>query len=163
MHAPRNVATGEPERPRLERATTDVKEIVGSLDFEEWMRDGACVGADPEIFFDESSDLRFWYPSDEALALCRPCPVRVTCLDFALRNKLNGVWGATSDYQRRLLMRKGIPRKRCPLCESRALTVMVSAWNFPTVAICISCGASWETPPGSRPEPDELPLRYVAS
>jgi WhiB family redox-sensing transcriptional regulator len=140
-----------------------VDQIVRDLDLDGvgWMRDAACRGADPAIFFDEG-DWRFWYPSREALALCRSCPVRVACLDFALTNRMVGTWGATSDYQRRSLMR-GIPRRRCPVCEGRALAVMVSAWNFPTVAICISCGASWETPPGSRPDPDELPLRYVAS
>jgi hypothetical protein len=44
-----------------------------------------------------------------------------------------------------------------------ALAVITSSWGHPTLIICVACGMSWETPPDSRPEPDELPLRYVAS
>jgi hypothetical protein len=59
------------------------------------------------VFFNET-EWKFWYPSAEALALCRACPVRVTCLDFALRNRMVGTWGGTSDYQRRMLKLPGV-------------------------------------------------------
>jgi WhiB family redox-sensing transcriptional regulator len=88
-----------------------VDEIVRDLDLEgaAWMRQAACRGADPELFFDEGG-WAYYYPSPEALALCRTCPVRVACLDFALSNRMVGTWAGTSDYQRRTLLR-GIPRR----------------------------------------------------
>jgi hypothetical protein len=104
-----------------------------------------------------------WYPSAEALALCRACPVRVTCLDFALRNRMVGTWGGTSDYQRGMLKRPGVLRRRCPVCEGRALVNLSNHGGLPTLTICVSCGTSWDSPTGTRPEPDELPLRRVAS
>jgi WhiB family redox-sensing transcriptional regulator len=156
MHAPVG-PTDEPADRRPTRATTDVDQIVRDLDLEAvvWMRDAACRGADPEVFFDEG-DWRFWYPSQVALALCRSCPVRVTCLDFALTHRMVGTWGGTSDYQRRSLLR-GIPRRRCPVCEGRALAVITSSWGHPTLIICVACGMSWDGPPASRPDRVELP------
>lgn len=131
-------------------------DVTADLDLQavDWMREGACVGANPEIFFDER-DWGFYYPTAEALAVCRTCPVTVTCLDFALKYKPVGTWGGTSDYQRRAL-RRGIKRQKCPICEGRTLAVLVSVWDYPTLAVCIGCGMSWDGPPGSRPASEDL-------
>jgi WhiB family redox-sensing transcriptional regulator len=122
------------------------------------MTQAACKGADPGIFFDERDNFRFWYPSPEALLLCRSCPVRVQCLDYALRRRhLVGTWGGTSDYQRKMLKRK-LPRRRCPVCEGEALVNLSNHGGAPTLTLCRSCGMSWDSPTGTRPGPDELPL-----
>jgi predicted Fe-S protein YdhL (DUF1289 family) len=39
-----------------------------------------------------------------AKAVCRRCPVRSPCLEFALEHDVSGVWGGTSERQRRQLL-----------------------------------------------------------
>lgn len=137
--------TGEPDRPRPSQATRSIDEIVADLAFEEWMAEGACVGADPDVFITPGDcDDDPWYPRREAVAYCNGCPVRVDCLRSALQCRSTaGVWGGTSEYQRRQL-RTTIERRRCPVCEARTLAVLVSKVNYPTLIICMACGVSWE-------------------
>jgi len=55
------------------------------------MKDAACVGSDPRIFFPETSKERrnpAWAP------ICGSCPVRQQCYDTAYHDPdLMGVWG----------------------------------------------------------------------
>jgi WhiB family redox-sensing transcriptional regulator len=41
----------------------------------------------------------------EAKAVCAGCPVRPECLAFALQRDLHGIWGATTEDERRLMRR----------------------------------------------------------
>lgn len=67
----------------------------------EWMRQGHCQFEPPERFF----------PSDGvgveiAKQICASCPVKVPCLDYALEQRIDhGVWGGTSERQRRRILR----------------------------------------------------------
>lgn len=64
-------------------------------------RDGApCGQTDPELFFPE----RGTNPRD-AIAICMTCDVRRQCLEWALRNGETGVWGGTTDRERRRMLR----------------------------------------------------------
>jgi WhiB family redox-sensing transcriptional regulator len=68
-----------------------------------WMADGACKGMDTMVFFPEKGDhagLR------HAREVCGRCTVTEQCLDYALRTGTRfGVWGGTSERQRRALRR----------------------------------------------------------
>ena len=68
-------------RPSVEQFTND----------QPWMKDGACKGADPELFFPEGEQAvrtRAWLP------VCASCPVRALCLAGAIERKEKlGVWG----------------------------------------------------------------------
>jgi WhiB family redox-sensing transcriptional regulator len=52
-----------------------------------------------------------WFPeegddSTKALAICRVCPVRAECLDFALTTgQSEGIWGGASPAERRRMVR----------------------------------------------------------
>lgn len=66
----------------------------------EWMREGACVGADPDM----------WFPpkhasNQTARHICSDCPVRLTCLRYSLDHNETGIWGGTTDYQRQQMKR----------------------------------------------------------
>jgi hypothetical protein len=63
-----------------------------------WMSDPArhCAGFQISIFFDEE---------DEAIQICRGCPVTLPCLEWAFEFHEYGVWGATTRNQRAELMR----------------------------------------------------------
>lgn len=66
----------------------------------------ACREADPELFFNESrgrpSDADIW----EAKLVCSGCPEALKCLQWALDNDEQGVWGGTTDEERRKVGRK---------------------------------------------------------
>jgi WhiB family redox-sensing transcriptional regulator len=56
---------------------------------------GACSGSNTELFFsDEVDDI------DQALAICRQCPLRLVCLEDALEFDEYGIWGGTTESMR---------------------------------------------------------------
>jgi WhiB family redox-sensing transcriptional regulator len=80
---------------------------------EPWMDSGSCIGHDPA----------WWFPDDEtgtrvaanevtraAKAVCSGCPVRVQCLDYAMRMEPGwtkwGVYGGLTAHDRRELGRE---------------------------------------------------------
>lgn len=85
----------------------------GGLDLgivhEEWVERAICSQTEPDAFFPE----RGASPRD-AKAVCRECPVRAECLDYALAHgERFGVWGGLTPYDRAALTR--LP-KRNELC-----------------------------------------------
>jgi len=60
----------------------------------------ACAGEDTAIFFPEPGPHA---RGDTALAkaICASCPIIKECLAFALANDEYGIWGGTTDYERR--------------------------------------------------------------
>lgn len=65
-----------------------------------WRARAACLGADPNLFFPEPN-----HHGLQAKAVCSTCPVRVECLEYAMAHKAYGVWGGTSERERRTLRR----------------------------------------------------------
>ena len=63
-----------------------------------WMGQAKCKGA-TELFYTERGE-----STEPAKTVCASCPVCASCLDFALsHNEQFGVWGGTSEKQRRRL------------------------------------------------------------
>lgn len=70
----------------------------------EWMDRAACRDSDPELFFPEGKGQESWI--EEAKAICRPCPVRESCLARALdNNEEYGIFASTTLEQRRRMVR----------------------------------------------------------
>jgi WhiB family transcriptional regulator, redox-sensing transcriptional regulator len=70
-----------------------------------WMDQGACVTT-------QGID---WFPTEElfaadAKAVCRTCCVRARCLAYALAHHEYGVWGGTTERDRRALHKLAGPR-----------------------------------------------------
>lgn len=76
----------------------------------EWTAEGRCRGMDPQVFF----------PSDglgvqAATAICRDCPVREPCLEYALVNRIqHGVFGGESERSRERILRQRRKRATAP-------------------------------------------------
>ena len=73
-----------------------------------WQRRAKCRGVGVALFFPERGE-----SPAKAKALCDECPVRAECLDYALgRPEKFGVWGGTSDRQRRRLRSASLRQQR---------------------------------------------------
>ena len=69
---------------------------------DQWQDRAACFGIDPDVFFPVSED-----EAGQALGFCHSCRIREECLSWALKNgERYGVWGGTSEQQRRRLQRR---------------------------------------------------------
>jgi WhiB family transcriptional regulator, redox-sensing transcriptional regulator len=56
---------------------------------------------DPDLWFPRNGD---WVGAERAMAICRICPVRERCLQWALDNgEREGIWGGTTPGGRRQL------------------------------------------------------------
>lgn len=76
-------------------------------DVADWRSRGACLTADPELFFPISSAGASRKQEDRARAVCARCLVRDECLAFALRtNQAHGVWGGLGEAERLRLRRR---------------------------------------------------------
>ena len=67
-----------------------------------WRADARCKGSDPEIFFVERGG-----DNKIAKAICEECIVVVPCLDYALQAKEPGVYGGTTERERKYIKRAG--------------------------------------------------------
>lgn len=63
----------------------------------DWQMAAACRDADSTIFFPNAGEKGL-----PAKSICYRCPVKEPCLDYALADpSLIGIWGGTSDVQRK--------------------------------------------------------------
>jgi WhiB family redox-sensing transcriptional regulator len=66
-----------------------------------WATYASCQDANGMTFFPQTKA-----ETQAALTVCAGCPVRAECLDHALAtNERFGVWGGTTEKERRLLAR----------------------------------------------------------
>lgn len=68
---------------------------------QDWRHRAACRYEDPELFFLGDDDGPGREQAAEAKDVCRGCPVRRTCLDWAIRTGQVGIWGGMSEDGRR--------------------------------------------------------------
>jgi WhiB family transcriptional regulator, redox-sensing transcriptional regulator len=80
-----------------------------------WMARGACRAVDPEIFFsiDGASGPAVEANEAKAITVCRSCPVRISCLDWALTfPHQHGVAGGYSEADRAAMCHANHKRQR---------------------------------------------------
>jgi WhiB family redox-sensing transcriptional regulator len=75
-----------------------------------WQWRAACRGEDSSLFFAPN------YPETreekgsrerQAKAICARCPVRIDCLEYAVRiREHHGIWGGLNELERRILIRQ---------------------------------------------------------
>jgi WhiB family redox-sensing transcriptional regulator len=72
----------------------------------EWRAHAACADVDSRLFFPVGVTGPAVGQIAAAKAVCARCPVRAACLEFAVvTNQEYGVWGGTSEEERRALRR----------------------------------------------------------
>jgi WhiB family redox-sensing transcriptional regulator len=68
-----------------------------------WRDHAACQEADPELLFPTT---RTEADAATARAWCNVCPVTAACLAYAVEHGRYGVWGGTTEQERRLAARE---------------------------------------------------------
>lgn len=85
--------------------------MISSGHATEWRSRGACLTADPELFFPISSVGPAQRQISQAKAVCAQCQVQRECLSFALETgQVHGIWGGMSAEERQLLRRQSLGR-----------------------------------------------------
>jgi WhiB family transcriptional regulator, redox-sensing transcriptional regulator len=75
-----------------------------------WQWRAACRGEDSSLFFApnhpetrEEKTIR----ERQAKGICARCPVRIECLEYAIRiREPHGIWGGLNELERRILIRE---------------------------------------------------------
>jgi len=84
-----------------------------------FFKDAACKGRGSEEFFPEYRVDNYRKLVQATKDLCRGCPVRQECLDYALKYEPLGIWGGMTEKERRAYRREfGIT-----LIESRGVRI----------------------------------------
>ena len=92
---------------RARKAVRAADDIVPTLppapsEDHDWRSRAACRNQDPDAMFPTTTA-----GEDEAQAVCRYCPVRNTCAEYALNNRIEyGVFGGLTESERRAIHRK---------------------------------------------------------
>jgi WhiB family transcriptional regulator, redox-sensing transcriptional regulator len=80
---------------------------------EDWRVHAACRDTDPDLFFPVGTTGPAIDQIASAKAVCNTCEARPECLEFALStNQDSGVWGGTSEEERRKLRRQWLAARR---------------------------------------------------
>ena len=84
-----------------------------------WRHEASCRDVDPDLFFPVGTTGMAIEQIDSAKAVCAQCPVSGPCLEFALStNQDSGVWGGTSEEERRTLRRQWLRQRRAAAVAS---------------------------------------------
>lgn len=80
-----------------------------NIDKPSWMERAACIDMPLDVFFPGPGRLGA-ADTRKAVAICRQCPVRQDCLDYALEHPdMAGVWGGTSHRERNRIHKGATP------------------------------------------------------
>lgn len=80
-----------------------------------WMSRASCAGESTETFYPPKLGINERdYDTRRALALCKQCEVMDECLRYAIDNVEAGIWGGTTEGQRRHMRNGTTPKRRGP-------------------------------------------------
>lgn len=84
-----------------------------SLANDDWRDVASCQDTDPDLFFPVGTTGPALEQIASAKAVCDACLAKEPCLEFALTtNQDSGIWGGTSEDERRKLRRAWLGRQR---------------------------------------------------
>jgi WhiB family transcriptional regulator, redox-sensing transcriptional regulator len=94
-------------------ALTQSRSLSLSVERDDWRENSACRDTDPDLFFPVGTTGPAIEQIETAKTVCRACDVRSKCLEYALvTNQDSGIWGGTSEEERRALRRQWVARQR---------------------------------------------------
>jgi WhiB family transcriptional regulator, redox-sensing transcriptional regulator len=94
-------------------ALTQSRSLSLSIERDDWRDHSACRDTDPDLFFPVGTTGPAIEQIENAKTVCRQCDVQRECLDYALAtNQDSGIWGGTSEEERRALRRQYVARRK---------------------------------------------------
>jgi WhiB family redox-sensing transcriptional regulator len=91
-----------------------VASLQVNIDKPSWMESAACIDMPLDMFVPGPGRLGA-ADTRKAVAICRQCPVRQACLDYALEHPdMAGVWGGTSHRERNRIHKGATPARYDP-------------------------------------------------
>jgi WhiB family redox-sensing transcriptional regulator len=86
--------------------------VLASADYT-WRKTAICRDTDPDLFFPVGTTGYALVQIDKAKQVCGECPACEDCLQYALEtNQDSGIWGGTSEEERRQIRRQLASRTR---------------------------------------------------
>ena len=84
-----------------------------TVERDDWRDVALCRDTDPDLFFPVGTTGPAIEQIETAKTVCRQCEVQRECLEYALAtNQDSGIWGGTSEEERRALRRQWVSRQR---------------------------------------------------
>lgn len=84
-----------------------------SIENDRWREVAACRDTDPDLFFPVGTTGPAIEQIANAKAVCESCEAKQPCLEYALTtNQDSGIWGGTSEEERRQIRRRWAAAKR---------------------------------------------------
>jgi WhiB family redox-sensing transcriptional regulator len=79
-------------------------------DYPDFFKEGdpPCASTDPEAFFPQDREggrIASYYNESGAKAVCKTCPYMIECLTYAVKNSEIGIWGGTTEGERKEIRR----------------------------------------------------------
>ena len=94
-------------------ALTSSRSLTLSAQPDAWRSLASCRDTDPDLFFPVGTTGPAIEQIDTAKAVCDTCASKAPCLEFAMMtNQDSGVWGGTSEEERRKLRRAWVASQR---------------------------------------------------
>jgi WhiB family redox-sensing transcriptional regulator len=82
-------------------------------DADNWRDLASCRTTHPALFFPVGTSMNALDQVESAKQVCATCKVQGACLEFALQtNQEAGIWGGTSEEERRRLRKKWLAARR---------------------------------------------------
>lgn len=84
-----------------------------AITLDDWRSLAACQDTDPDLFFPVGTTGPAIEQIEQAKAVCETCDAKAPCLEFAMStNQDSGVWGGTSEEERRKLRRAWVAEQK---------------------------------------------------
>jgi WhiB family redox-sensing transcriptional regulator len=86
--------------------------VLANADYA-WRKTAICRDTDPDLFFPIGTTGYALVQIDKAKQVCSECPASDDCLQYALEtNQDSGIWGGTSEEERRHIRRQATARTK---------------------------------------------------
>jgi WhiB family redox-sensing transcriptional regulator len=94
-------------------ALTTTRSLTLSAQPDAWRDVSACRDTDPDLFFPVGTTGPALDQIASAKTVCETCDSKRPCLEFALvTNQDSGIWGGTSEEERRQIRRRRLATQR---------------------------------------------------
>jgi len=94
-------------------ALVQSRQLELTIERDDWRDLALCRDTDPDLFFPVGTTGPAIEQIENAKAVCQQCEAQAPCLEYALAtNQDSGVWGGTSEEERRQLRKRYAARQR---------------------------------------------------